>query len=403
MQYRQLVKDGSELSILGYGCMRFPTKRGSIDEEKAISQMLYAYENGVNYYDTAYPYHGGKSEVMLGKFIKEYDIRDKIYIADKLPVFLVRKAEQFETYFQTQLERLDTGYIDYYLMHMLDTYENWCKLKEMGILNFIEEKKSSGKIKHIGFSFHGPAPDFIKILEDYDWEFCQIQYNYLDENTQAGRRGLVRADELGIGVVIMEPLRGGNLAAKAPEKVKDLFADFEIKRSPAQWSLRWLFNHPEVSVVLSGMNVDEHIKENIAVASETAVNSMTEKEVKVVKRAKDIYDQLMKVPCTGCNYCMPCPFGVDIPGIFGNYNDKYYFEDRSGMLGYLAKQSGMMGGKTSATICTDCGVCMKHCPQEIQIPDRLKEAHNVLHKPVLQFAANTAAKFMGSNRRKDEK
>lgn len=400
MQYRQLVAGGDQLSVLGYGCMRFPTKNGRIDEVKADEQMFYAYHEGVNYYDTAYPYHAGKSEVMLGKFIKKHAIRDKVYIADKLPAFLVNKSEQIPKYFDTQLERLDTDYIDYYLMHMLDSLATWEKLKDLGILDFIDAKKKSGAIRHIGFSFHGRPEEFIKILEDYAWEFCQIQFNYLDEYNQAGLAGLNRADELGIGVVVMEPLRGGNLAAKAPEKVIKRFNDYKEQRSPADWALRWIWNHPKVSVVLSGMNVDEHIKENIHVANVTKANSMTDEEIAIVDDVKIIYKELMKVPCTGCNYCMPCPFNVDIPGTFADYNNKYFFNDRQSQFQYIGKTIGMMGGvKSGADQCTDCGKCEKHCPQEIEIRKELKAAHKSLDNWFLRQGLKVAMRFMGSKRK----
>jgi len=399
MQYRTLVKGSEELSVLGYGCMRLPSKNGRIDEAKTEEQMLYAIDQGVNYFDTAYPYHAGRSEVVLGKILKRNNLRDKVYIADKLPAFLVRKPEQIESYFKTQLERLDTDYIDYYLMHMLDSLASWDKLKEFGILDFIKEKKASGKIRHIGFSFHGRPEEFIKILEDYQWEFCQIQFNYLDEYSQAGLAGLKRAYELGIGLVIMEPLRGGNLAAKAPDKVLERFKAFEEKRSAAHWALRWIWNHEEVSVVLSGMNVNEHIKENIEVASNTRPGSMSEAEEKVVDDVKAIYRDLMKVPCTGCNYCMPCPFGVDIPQTFTDYNNKYFFGGTMAKVSYIGRCVGIMGAANSgADQCTQCGKCEMHCPQNIAIRDELKNAHKELHSPVIHFVLKVGSRLMGLRR-----
>ncbi len=396
MQYRKLVKAGADVSVLGYGCMRLPVKSGRIDEELTERQMLYAFEQGVNYFDTAYPYHGGKSEVVLGKIIRKNNLRDKVYIADKLPAFLVNKAEQIEKYFDTQLERLDTDYIDYYLMHMLDSMKSWEQLKSLGILTFIEEKKKKGQIRHIGFSFHGRPEAFIKILEDYNWEFCQIQFNYLDEYNQAGLAGLKRANELGIGVVVMEPLRGGNLAAKAPDKVKLKFSEYNEKRTPAHWALRWIWNHEEVGVVLSGMNVDEHIRENIEVASETTAGSMSDREIEIVDDVKAIYRDLMKVPCTGCNYCMPCPFGVDIPGTFMDYNDKFFFGGRQSQIQYIGKSIGALGMKKSgADLCTDCGKCEKHCPQTIEIRKELKLAHKELDSWPIRTAIKVANRFVG--------
>lgn len=276
------------------------------------------------------------------------------------------------------------------------------KAKKFGILDFIKEKKASGAIRHIGFSFHGRPEEFIKILEDYDWEFCQIQFNYLDEYNQAGLAGLKRAHELGIGVVIMEPLRGGNLAAKAPDKVKAKFAEFEEKRSPADWALRWIWNHEEVAVILSGMNVDEHIRENIRVAKEATPNSMSPQEIRIVDDVKVIYRGLMKVPCTGCNYCMPCPLGVDIPATFTDYNDKYFFGGRQAQVMYIGRSIGMMGaGKSGADLCVDCGKCEEHCPQTIQIRQELKNAHKELNNPFIRTGLRVASLFMGGRKKKE--
>jgi len=403
MQYRKLVKGGDDLSALGYGCMRLPTRGGRIDEKKAEEQMLYAFNEGVNYYDTAYPYHGGRSEVMLGKFVNNNNLRDQVYIADKLPAFLVNKPEQIESFFQTQLERLNMDYIDYYLMHMLDSLKAWEKLKRFGILEFIEEKKKTGKIRYVGFSFHGRPEEFIKILEDYDWDFCQIQFNYLDEYNQAGLAGLKRAHELGKGIVIMEPLRGGNLAAKAPDKVKARFAEYKEQRSPAFWALRWVWNHEEVSVVLSGMNVLDHVKENIEAAKMTTPNSMSEEEIKTVDDVKEIYSSLMKVPCTGCNYCMPCPFGVDIPGIFADYNNKYFFGGQMARFQYIGREVGLFGmTKSSADLCTQCGKCEKHCPQSIQIRKELQAAHKDLDSRIMRFGLSAFGRIQGWGNKGDE-
>ncbi len=387
MQYRKLTKDGPDLSLLGFGCMRFHTKGKEVDKELAFEQLHYAYENGVNYFDTAYIYHKGKSEGLLGEFIRKYDIRDQIYIADKLPTFLVMKASQIEKFFQTQLERLQTDYIDYYLMHMLDCYETWEKLKSFGIVAFIEDRRKNGQIRNIGFSFHGRPEEFIKILEDYQWDFCQIQYNYLDENYQAGIAGLKRAYDLGIGVVIMEPLRGGSLAVKAPEKVTKLFEEYKEQHSSAYWALRWIMNQKEVGVVLSGMNEISHIKDNINATDDTLPNSMNEEELGLINKVKEIYKELMKVPCTGCNYCLPCPFGVDIPAVFSDYNNKYFFgKSRIRKFHYNGRCEGVSGNhKSGANVCTSCGKCKIHCPQSIEIPMKLKEAHKELNSNVLRI------------------
>ncbi len=400
MIYRKIVESGPEVSLLGYGCMRFPKNGNTIDKSLTFSQMKYAFDEGVNYFDTAYLYHGGKSEVILGEFIKKFNIRDKLYIADKLPTFLINKAEQFEKFFQTQLERLDTDYIDFYLMHMLTCVADWEKLKSLGIIEFINEKKKSGKIRHIGFSYHGRPEDFIKILEDYPWEFCQIQFNYIDENYQAGKAGLIRARELGIGIVIMEPLRGGALANQSPDKVKELFDTYPEKRSSAYWALRFVMNHEGVSTVLSGMNVNEHIKENINVASITSENSMNQDELNVIEGAKAVYSELMKVQCTGCNYCMPCPFGVDIPLVFADYNSKYFFKGGITRFHYLGRHVGLLGEKSGVNLCTNCGKCTKHCPQNIDIPSKLKEAHKNLDNPLLRGVLSIAKIFLGKKTKK---
>ncbi len=416
MLYRELTKNSKPVSLLGYGCMRFPLKSGVVDKELAFTQMKLAFDNGVNYYDTAYIYHGGKSEIVLGEFAKKYNIRDKIFIADKLPAYLIKKHEQLEKYFSTQLKRLDTNYIDYYLMHTLGSLKDWISLKNIGIIDFINNKKKSGEIKYIGFSFHGKSEEFIKILEDYEWDFCQIQFNYLDENNQAGLAGLKRAYELGIGVVVMEPLRGGGLADKAPDKVKRIFSSYEEsnesnsyidkinpkdlldqnKFSPAYFGLRFVMNYKEVSIVLSGMNDNKHIKENIQVASITEPNSMTKSELNLIKQVKEVYAKLMKVPCTGCAYCMPCPTQVDIPSTFNDYNSLYFFGKtaRITRLQYLSKCAGYLGQKAGANLCISCGKCTIRCPQNIDIPAKLKEAHKALDNIFIRFMFILAAKFL---------
>ncbi len=400
MLYRKLAKNGPDVSLLGYGCMRFPSKGGSIDKALTFEQLKLAFDSGVNYYDTAYPYLAGKSEVLLGEFIKQYNIRDKVYIADKLPIFLINKQPQIEKFFNTQLERLGTDYIDFYLMHMLTSMSDWENLKSLGILNFIKQKKQSGQIKYIGFSYHGRAEDFIKILEDYEWDFCQIQYNYIDENYQAGKAGLIRAHELEIGVVVMEPLRGGALAAQAPDKVKQIFESYKEKRSAAYWALRFIMNHDGVSTVLSGMNVNEHIVDNVNVASVTTQNSMSEIELSIIEDVKKVYKELMKVPCTGCNYCMPCPFGVDIPLVFADYNSKYFFKGGLNTIQYLARHIGIMSEKSGVNLCTNCGKCKTHCPQSIDIPNKLQEAHKELDKPFMRGALSIAAVFLRKKKKK---
>ncbi len=396
MLYRKLVKNGPDISLLGYGCMRFPTKNGLVNKDLAMSQMKLAFDSGVNYYDTAYIYHNGKSEVILGDFVRKYGIRDKVYIADKLPSFFINKTEHLEKYFSSQLQRLQTDYIDFYLMHTLGSLSDWELLKSVGVIDFIAEKKAKGQIKYVGFSFHGKSEEFIKILEDYAWDFCQIQFNYLDEHNQAGLAGLRRAHELGLGVVVMEPLRGGSLAVKAPDKVKEMFANYKEKQSAAYWGLKFVMNHKEVSVVLSGMNDISHVQANCALASTAEIDSMTTEDLGLIEEVKKIYAKLMKVPCTGCGYCMPCPVGVDIPGAFSDYNSLSFFGKASKIsrLQYLSKCAGCLGDKAGANLCINCKKCMRHCPQNIEIPTKLKEAHKALDNVFLRYFFIFAAKFI---------
>ena len=286
MLYRKIPKNGDDLSILGFGCMRLPQKKGTpgdgkIDEERAKNQILYAIDNGVNYFDTAMPYHLGTSESFLGKiFTNGY--RDKVKLATKLPPFHVSKPEDMEHILRAQLKKLNTDYIDYYLLHGLER-KSWEKLKSFGVLDFLENEKKNQRILNTGFSFHGDRETFKEIIDAYDWEICQIQYNYLDEQNQAGRRGLKYAASKDVGVIIMEPLRGGNIARKAPSEVKDIWEQADKKRTPAEWALRWIWNHPEVSVVLSGMNEEEHIKENIRIANEAPPESLSEIELQLIE------------------------------------------------------------------------------------------------------------------------
>ena len=269
-------KYGNDISILGYGCMRFTTSGGKIDVKKAEKEIMEAYNAGVNYYDTAYVYPG--SEAAIGEIFEKNNIRDKVNIATKLPHYLINKPDSMEKYFSEELKRLRTDHVDYYLMHMLTDVKAWEKLKDLGIIQWIEEKKKSGAIRQVGFSYHGNSDMFCKLIDAYDWDFCQIQYNYLDENSQAGRVGLKYAASKNLPVIIMEPLRGGKLVFNLPKKAKKMFEEYEVKRTPAQWAFRWLWNQPEVTCVLSGMNSIEMVKENVATASEAKVGEFTDKD-----------------------------------------------------------------------------------------------------------------------------
>ncbi|MBR6274689.1 MAG: aldo/keto reductase, partial [Lachnospiraceae bacterium] len=316
MQYRT-DRYGNKISVLGFGCMRFTKKGSKIDFDKAEREIMAAYRRGVNYYDTAYVYPG--SEALIGEIFEKNNIRDKINIATKLPHYLIRKKEDPEKFFEEELKRLRTDHVDYYLMHMLTDAATWERLIGLGIKEWIDEKKKNGQIKQVGFSYHGGTEGFIKLIDAYDWDFCQIQYNYMDENAQAGVRGLKYAAAKGIPVVIMEPLRGGKLV-NIPKRAKKLLEKYPVKRSPAEWAFRWLWNQPEVTCVLSGMNSVKMVKENCATASDAKVGELTERDMKLYKKVLAIINIKMKVGCTGCGYCMPCPKGVDIPGTFSSYN-----------------------------------------------------------------------------------
>ena len=390
MQYRK-DKNGNDLSMLGYGCMRFTKKGSSIDIEKAEKEIMVAFKAGVNYYDTAYIYPG--SEAALGEIVERNGIRDKINIATKLPQYLIRNSRGLDKYFNEELSRLRTDYVDYYLMHHLTDVEMWEKLKAVGIHKWIDEKKASGQIRNIGFSYHGNTDNFIKILNDYDWDFCQIQYNYLDEVTQAGVDGLKAAAAKGIPVVIMEPLRGGKLVNMLPDKAKAAFAESERSWTPAEWAFRWLYNQSEVTVVLSGMNSLQMVEENCRTADDMKAGSLTDKDFELLEKVKRAIHEKERVGCTGCRYCMPCPKGVDIPGTFACWNTMYTEGKSSGRFQY-AQTVGLTKEPAFATQCIECGKCEQHCPQSIPIRQKLKEADKDLRPFGYKVGINVARKFM---------
>ena len=374
MLYRK-DKHGDELSILGYGCMRFSRKGTGVDIEKTEQELLTAYRAGVNYFDTAYIYPG--SEAALGEILERNGIRDRVRIATKLPQYLVKSRESLDKYLGEELSRLRTDRVDYYLMHHLTDIAQWERLKTVGVLDWIAEKKAAGTIRNIGFSYHGNSDNFLKILADYDWDFCQIQYNYLDEHTQAGVTGLKAAAARGIPVIIMEPLRGGKLVDRLPEQAKKLMAAHERGWSPAEWGLNWLWDQPEVTVVLSGMNSLAMVEQNVRTASRAAVGTFTEDDRAFLQRILGIIREKEKVGCTGCRYCMPCPKGVDIPGIFSSYNLMYTESKLSGRR-HFAQAVALSAEPAFASQCIKCGKCEKHCPQGIPIREKLQEADRAL-------------------------
>lgn len=374
------------MSALGFGCMRLPK-----DVEKSEKMILHALDLGINYFDTAYIYPG--NEEMLGKIIKRNGCREKMRIATKIPHYMIKKPEDFEKYFRIQLERLGTGYVDNYLMHMLPDAETWDRLCSLGVLSWLDEKKKNGQIRRVGFSYHGGSRKFIELIDAYPWEFTQVQYNYMDEHAQAGRAGVEHAAAKNIPVIIMEPLRGGLLASRLPEKAADLVAAHPSKRSAAEWSLAWLWDQPAVSCVLSGMNSMEMIDENAAIAERCPAHNMTAEDYDFVSRLKAAIDEKIKVGCTGCAYCMPCPFGVNIPGVFRCYNASYMDGYSKGFTEYMMNTCFTLDG-SYAGLCRNCGRCMQHCPQSIRIPDEMKKVRRRFEHPVFKGARWFIKKFM---------
>ena len=390
MNYRT-DRYGNQLSILGFGCMRFPQKMGRIDMEETEREIMTAYQAGVNYYDTAYIYPG--SEAALGEIFEKNNIREKVYIATKLPHYLIKSVADMDKLFAEELRRLRTDYVDYYLMHMLTDMDTWNRLKSLGIEEWITQKKASGAIRQIGFSYHGNSEMFCNLVDAYDWDFCQIQYNYMDEHSQAGRRGLYHAHAKGIPVIIMEPLRGGKLVNRLPDAAKKIFEEYKIKRTPAQWAFRWLWNQPEITVVLSGMNSDEMVRDNIQTASTVEVGELGEDEEQMLKQVVAAINAKMKVGCTGCGYCMPCPKGVDIPGTFAAYNRRYAEGKFWSFVDYVMCTT-LRKNSTAASNCVGCGKCEKHCPQHIEIRKNLKDAQKELETPLYKVVRKVVKGFM---------
>lgn len=390
MNYRT-DKYGNKPSILGFGCMRFQTKMGKIDITEAEREIMAAIEGGVNYFDTAYIYPG--SEALLGEVLERNNVRDKVYIATKLPHYLIKNRETLDKLFAEELRRLRTDHIDYYFMHMLTDISAWRRMCDLGIEQWIEEKKASGEIRQVGFSYHGNTDMFCTLVDAYDWDFCMIQYNYMDEHSQAGRRGLHYANRKGLPVMIMEPLRGGKLVSRLPEEAKRIFSDFSVKRTPAQWALRWLWSQPEVTVVLSGMNTMEMVQDNIETASTVEIGEIGEQEDIMLKEVVRAINSKMKVGCTGCGYCVPCPKKVDIPGTFAAYNRKYAEGWFPAMKEYVMC-TALRKDSTAASNCVGCGLCEKHCPQGIDIRNQLENAQKELETPVYKIVRKVAPLFV---------
>jgi hypothetical protein len=388
MQYRK-NKSGEDISLLGYGCMRFSKNGNTIDIDKAEKEVMAAIRAGVNYLDTAYIYPG--NEAAVGEILRRNNVRDKINLATKLPQYLIKSRTSIDKYFAEQCRRLGTDYIDYYLMHMLTDVASWNHLVDLGIKDWIAQQKAAGKIRNIGFSYHGNTEMFLEILNAYDWDFCQIQYNYMDVTSQAGQIGLKAAAEKGIPVIIMEPLRGGRLVGLLPDKAKQIIADNPRGYSAAEWALRWLWEQPEVTCVLSGMNSIEMVEENVRIASEVQDHEFTDDDRATIDAIRAEINRYIKVNCTGCRYCMPCPKGVDIPQTFHCYNAMYTERKSSARREYF-QTVGLRKESALVSQCVECGKCEQHCPQTIDIRIKLKEADKAL-RPLPYRIATAIARF----------
>ncbi|CEP48513.1 aldo/keto reductase [Paraclostridium sordellii] len=370
MRYREFGSTGEKISILGFGCMRFPQTDGKINEDETLKMVRYAIDNGVNYIDTAYPYHGGESELVVGRILKD-GYRAKVNLATKLPSWNIKSREDMDKYLNEQLKKLQTDYIDFYLVHALDE-ELWDNLVKNGIFDFLDEIKRNKKVRYVGFSFHDKYDVFEKIIDDYDWDFTQIQYNYIDEEYQAGTKGLEYAYKKGLGIVIMEPLRGGKLVNNLSDDIKDIIKFADTKKSPAKWAFKFLYNKNEIGIVLSGMSTMEQVIENIKICDEEGkVNSMTKDEKKIIDNLGEKFKSKIKVDCTACKYCIPCPRGVNIPGCFEALNNASMFDDIESVKINMYKF--IEESESDASMCIECGKCEAMCPQHINIIEKLKE------------------------------
>jgi len=363
MEYRQLEKLGISPSLLGFGCMRFPkTAEGKIDEKEAEKMIDHAISSGVTYIDTAYPYHNGDSEPFVGRVLKKYP-RDSFYLATKLPIWELNTKEDVKRIFDSQLERLDVDYVDFYLLHALDKTK-WQKVLDLDVLPFVEEMRAQGKIRYIGFSFHDEYEVFEQILTYRDWDFCQIQYNYMDRDIQAGDKGYALTEKLGVPLVIMEPIKGGSLAV-LPEDIDEMFKKENPEASTSSWALRWVASHPNVKVILSGMSTYAQVEDNLATFNQENI-VLSEKEQAVVDQVTAAIKSRVKNGCTGCAYCMPCPFGINIPRNFSIWNTE-------AMYGNTEKAKEAYAGlkEAQAALCKKCGKCEKMCPQSLPIREDL--------------------------------
>lgn len=395
MVKRVIKKNGDEIFPLGMGCMRLPTKNGSIDKELAKNYVLWGIDNGVNYLDTAYPYHNGGSESFLGEILNTKDkngitYRDKVKLATKLPSWLVKSKEDMYAFLDEQLSRLQTDCIDYYFVHNVDlTAIN--RLQGLGLNDFLLESKAKGKIKNIGFSYHGSHEEFNESVDSFDWDMVLIQYNYLDTNIQAGYSGMQYAYSKDLAIFVMEPLKGGLLAGEVPKPAEDIFKAADRNRSNVDWAISWILNHEEVTCVLSGMGSMDEMQENLAIANRVKANSFTDDELSTVNKVQEIIQSLLKINCTACGYCLPCPKGVNIPECFKIYNEKFLFNKKgigpisNSFVKYMTILAGITNKDATAGLCNGCGRCMRHCPQSIDIPNELKTVKKEFEKPGFKY------------------
>ncbi|MDR1134873.1 MAG: aldo/keto reductase [Clostridiales Family XIII bacterium] len=371
MNYRTFQLTGEKISLLGFGAMRLPVIDGDhtrVDEQEAIAMIRKAIDSGVNYVDTGFPYHGGKSEVAVGKALKD-GYREKVLLADKFPLFSAKSPEDVDSLFEKQMERLDTDFIDMYLLHNINK-AHLKVMKACNVLPQIEKKRDEGRIKHIGFSFHDELPLFKEVIDSYPWAFCQIQLNYMDVNFQAGLEGLKYAASKGIPVVIMEPLKGGKLTDSVPDEIQRLWDGAAVKRSPAEWAFRWVADFPEVLTILSGMSTMEQLDENLSILSAAEASSLTIDEKALIKDVSDAYNRITPYSCTSCRYCMPCASGVNIPESIQFRNDweVYNHNDK------LTDNFNMFFPRTERpSNCVECGQCEEKCPQSLSIIKALSE------------------------------
>jgi predicted aldo/keto reductase-like oxidoreductase len=375
MRYRTLGPNGPEVSVLGFGAMRLPVLDGrgdAIDEDLARAMVRRAIDGGVNYVDTAFPYHGtgftepGQSEPFVGRALAD-GYRERVLLATKMPTWLIESRDDMERHLEDQLERLATDHIDCYLLHGLKA-DRWSKLEPLGVLDFLDAALADGRIRYAGFSFHDVAASFAPIADAYDWTFCQLQYNYLDVDEQAGTAGVRHAEARGMGVIVMEPLKGGRLAGRVPSEVQAVFDEARRPRSAAEWALDFVWDDPAVSMLLSGMSTMEQVEQNLASAESAAAGALDADEHALIARAREAFRARTVAECTACRYCMPCPSGVDIPGCFAKLNAASMWDDAEGIKAGYLKLEG------TASLCTLCGLCEEACPQELPVRDLLKEA-----------------------------